>query len=48
MVSEEARFPGRDGVLVIDDSDIARAQMVDLLQRAGLKVIGLPRSDGST
>lgn len=39
---------GEKIVLVIDDSDIARAQMVHLLTKAGMKVIDLPSPIGAT
>jgi PleD family two-component response regulator len=37
-----------DVVLVIDDSEIARAQMVDVLTEAGMKVVDLPSPIGAT
>lgn len=46
--STRAPAPTEKIVLVIDDSDIARAQMVHLLTRAGMKVIDLPSPIGAT
>lgn len=41
--------PGRAGtVLVIDDSDISRAEMIRVLQDAGLEVVGLSSPIGAT
>jgi CheY-like chemotaxis protein len=40
--------PSEKIVLVIDDSDIARAQMANLLVKAGMKVITLPSPIGAT
>jgi DNA-binding NarL/FixJ family response regulator len=41
--------PGRGGtVLVIDDSDISRAEMTRILEAAGLEVVGLASPIGAT
>lgn len=39
---------GTDVVLVIDDSDIARAEMMRLLSQAGFRVMGLSSPIGAT
>ncbi len=39
---------GRVGVLVIDDSDVDRLTMTDLLEAAGFEVQGLPSPIGAT
>lgn len=38
----------RGTVLVIDDSDISRAEMIRVLERAGMEVIGLASPIGAT
>ena len=47
---KNSRFPPKESVrvLVIDDDDIARMAMVDLLESAGLQVSDLPSPIGAT
>lgn len=42
------RPDGKGAVLVIDDSDISRAEMMRVLESAGLEVIGLASPIGAT